>query len=157
MRHRFVLVLAWAHVPALAAVGLLLGSPVSEVAIASLTLIALATVGAVARNRALAAAAVALALITSSGVLVYLTDGVAAAHLHFFLVITAVSFYRDWRILAVAASYAIAYQFSAGLVAMTERPMHRAFSASLRPMLPKPTIPSVWPSIRRSFGPACNW
>lgn len=120
MRHRFVLVLAWAHVPALAAVGLLLGSPVSEVAIASLTLIALATVGAVARNRALAAAAVAFALITSSGVLVYLTDGVAAAHLHFFLVITAVSFYRDWRILAVAASYAIAYQFSAGLVAMTE-------------------------------------
>ena len=42
------------------------------------------------------------------------------------------------------------------LVAMTRSPMPRAFSASLRPMLPRPTMPSVWPSIRRSVGPACK-
>jgi PAS domain S-box-containing protein len=120
IRHRFVLVLAWAHVPTLAATGLLLGAPVSEVAIASLTLIALLTVGTIVRNRALAAASVAFALITASGLLIYLTDGVTASHFHFFVVVTAVSFYRDWRILAVAVSYVVAYQFSAGLITMTE-------------------------------------
>jgi PAS domain S-box-containing protein len=104
----------------LAATGLILGKEVFEVAVASLTLIAMAALGTIARRRALAAASVAFALITSSGILVYFTDGVTVAHFHFFVVITAVSFYRDWRTLAVAVSYVIAYQFSAGLVTMTE-------------------------------------
>lgn len=120
MRHRFVLILAWAHVPALAATGLLLGGTVSEVAVASLTLIALATLGTVARNRALAAASVAFALITASGILIYLTEGVTVAHFHFFVVIVAISSYRDWRTLAVAVSYVVAYQFSAGLITMSD-------------------------------------
>lgn len=119
LRHRFVLLLAWAHVPALAAVGLLLGSAVSAIAIASLILITLATVGTVARNRALAAAAVSLALITASGALIHLTDGVTATHFHFFVVVTAISLYRNWLLLALAVTYAIAYQFSARLFEMT--------------------------------------
>jgi hypothetical protein len=42
------------------------------------------------------------------------------------------------------------------LVATICKPRPRAFSASFLPMLPRPTSSCVCPSIRRSFGPACN-
>ena len=96
-RHRFLLVLLWVQLPAMAALGLARGEALQEVAAACLLLIVLATVGMVARSRALASGAVALGLVGAAGILVLYMKGSTESLFAFFLAMGAVSLYRHWK------------------------------------------------------------
>jgi hypothetical protein len=112
MRHRLALIVIWTHVPALAALGLILGVPVVEVLAASIVLTLLATVGTFAKSRATGSNTVTIGLITAAGILVYFTDGLVVAQFDFLLMITIISFYNDWRLLTLGVVYVTAYELS---------------------------------------------
>src|SRR3990170_2836275 len=84
-RHRFLLLLLWTLVPALAAVGLAQGASIYEIVVASLLLIVLAVVGMIARSRGLAASAVVLGLVIAAGILVRYMNGSTESQFAFFL------------------------------------------------------------------------
>lgn len=102
--HRLLVVLLWAHVPALAAFGLVLGEPVHEVALTSLTLVAFALAGTAIRRPHLASVTVTLGLLTGSGIFIHYAGASTSTHVHFFLVICAVSFYRHGMTLGVGVA-----------------------------------------------------
>jgi len=119
-RHRFVLVILLAQVPALAVVGLFQGVSTYEIVIASLLLVVLAVVGMTARSNSLAAAMVALGLITAAGILVRYLDGSTASQFAFYLALVAISFYQDRKLLLTGLAYVVAYHLFAVLVAYRE-------------------------------------
>ena len=102
--HRLLVVALWAHVPALATAGLVLDQPVYEVALTSLTLVAFALAGTAIRRPHLASATVTLGLIAASVIFVHYAGGPTGAHVHFFLAICAVSFYRHVMTLGVGVA-----------------------------------------------------
>lgn len=99
--HRALLVLLWAHVPALALAGMALEAPVYGVAVSSLALVALALAAMAARSGRTVAITVSLGLLFASGALVLYSGGEAFSHFHLFLMICAISFYRDGVALSV--------------------------------------------------------
>jgi PAS domain S-box-containing protein len=115
MRHRLALVVLWSHVPLLAAVGLTFDMPVVEVLAASVVLVLLAMSGTFANGRTTASNLVTIGLITAAGTLVYFTGGLAVAQFDFLLMITVISFYNDWRLLALGVVYVTAYELSVDL------------------------------------------
>lgn len=119
MRHRFLLVLLWAHVPLLAVVGMAMGVPLLEVLAATLVLTLLGTLGTFARSKTTAAGAVSLGLMTAAGILMFLSGGLLAANFYFFLMLLAVAAYRDWRMLTLGVVYATVYQLGIGIAPVT--------------------------------------
>jgi len=115
-RHRFVLVVLLAQVPALAAVGLSQGVSIYEIVVASLLPVVLAVVGMMARSKTMAAAVVALGLITAAGILVRYLDGSTASLFAFYLALVAISFYQDRKLLLTGLAYVVAYHLFAVLV-----------------------------------------
>lgn len=113
--HRLLVVLLWAHVPALAAAGLLFGEPVTEVILTSLTLAAFALAGVAIRSPRLAAVTVTLGLLAASGIFVHYADGSTTSHVHFFLAICAVSFYRHALTLGVGVGAVGVYHLAAAV------------------------------------------
>jgi len=114
--HRLLVVVLWAHVPVLAAVGLLLNQPVPGVALTSLTLMAFALAGLTIRSPHLASIAVTLGLLVASGIVVGYAVGSTGAHLHFLLAICAVTFYRHVPTLVVGVVAAGAYYMTTAIV-----------------------------------------
>ena len=110
-RHRFLLLLLWAHVPALATLGLAIGIPPHEVALASLTLAALALLAMSPRaSDRLSTAIVVLALMIAGFVVVDFAEGATLAHAYFFLALGAVSIYRDRLVLVMGVGAVAIYQ-----------------------------------------------
>jgi PAS domain S-box-containing protein len=116
MRHRLAIVVLWIHVPALTALGLTLAKPVVEVLVASIVLILLATVGTFAESRVTRSNTVTIGLITAAGILVYLTGGLVVAQIDFLLMITLISFYNEWRLLALGVVLVIACEVAIGVL-----------------------------------------
>lgn len=108
-RHRFLLLLLWVQIPALAAVGIVIGEPVDEIALTSLALVALALGGMALRGRHRAAITVSLGLLGISGVVVHYAGGTDFSHFHFLLTICAVSLYGDVVSLSTAVVGVAAY------------------------------------------------
>jgi PAS domain S-box-containing protein len=136
-----MLVLLWAQVPALAAVGLAQGASIYEIVVASLLLIVLAVVGMIARSHSFAAAAVALGLVTASGILVRYLNGSIESQFTFFLVIVALSFYRDWLPLLLGFVYVATYHLIAGFIVSVEASTQSSAAAN----------PVLWTSTHLSF------
>jgi methyl-accepting chemotaxis protein len=96
-RHRLLIRVAWAHVPLLGALGVVLGEPADHLAVevgAYAVVIALAHRGplsAVARSRA-----AALGLLLASVLLIHISGGATDAHFHFFVVLPLVALYQMW-------------------------------------------------------------
>lgn len=124
--HRALLVMLWAHVPTLAVAGLSLGEPVYEVVLSSLVIVALTLTAMSVRSRPAAAITVSMGLLVASGVLVHFSDGASFSHFHLFLMICAISFYRDAVALGVGVVAAGVYHFV--LAAATSDPMTEAVS-----------------------------
>jgi signal transduction histidine kinase len=57
-----------------------------------------------------------LALVTCSGLLVHITNGLIESHFHFFVVIPLISLYRDWRPLAVGLAFVVAHHSVVGII-----------------------------------------
>lgn len=116
-RHRLNVVLLWAQIPVLAAVALLLGEPVTVVAISSVILVALGVAGMVVRSSWFSAFIVTLGLLTSSAVVMQHTGWHPNAVFHLVAMICAVSFYRRWLLLALAVAASSVYLLVSPLAA----------------------------------------
>lgn len=114
-RHRLLLVLLWVQLPAMAVLGLIRGETLQEVAAACLLLIVLGTVGMAARSRVLASGAVALGLVGAAGILVLYMEASTESLVAFFVALTAVSLYRDWRPLLFGFAAVVGFHLIASL------------------------------------------
>lgn len=104
-RHHFMLVLLWLHVPFLAIVGLVQGNSLAHVAVESLPVAIPALYAMRSKNRTIASMAVAFGLLTCSGILVHYTNGLIESHFHFFVMVTVVALYQDWKPLVLGVGY----------------------------------------------------
>jgi signal transduction histidine kinase len=96
-RHRLLLWVLAAHVPALAALAAWLHRPAVPTAIALAITVACVVLGHLARaHRRTASVAVTAGLVWCSTVLVGLTGGTIEAHFHFFIIIGFIALYQDW-------------------------------------------------------------
>jgi PAS domain S-box-containing protein len=107
-RHRWLQAVLWAHLPLLALVGLVWGEPPSRIGLESLLLVIPALTAMWAPNRGIAASAVAVGLLSASGILVYYSNGLAESHFHFFVVISLIALYHDWKPMLVGLVYTTA-------------------------------------------------
>jgi signal transduction histidine kinase len=129
-RHRLLLTVAWLNIPFLGIIGLR-GSiePAHLVTELSIVLVLVAGVHVV-ETRTYKAVLTALALVSCSGLLVHLTDGLIESHFHFFVVIPLISLYRDWRPLAVGLGFVVAHHSIVGVVSPSDVFNHPAALAN---------------------------
>jgi diguanylate cyclase (GGDEF)-like protein/PAS domain S-box-containing protein len=116
-RHRGMVWLVWAHVPMLAAFGLLQGYPLWHV---SIDVAPIATFGGAAmltlRSTRFRACMVALGLLTSSAVLVHLSGGAIEAHFHFFVMVTILACYEEWFPYLLALVFVVVHHGTVGVL-----------------------------------------
>ena len=119
-RHRLLLAAAWLNVPFLLVVGLRGNSDSVHVATELSVVVALLAGVHLVETRTYKAVLTALALVSCSGLLVHLTDGLIESHFHFFVVIPLISLYRDWRPLAVGLAFVVAHHSIVGVVSPSD-------------------------------------
>src|SRR3954469_7381392 len=117
-RHKTIVMVLAAHVPALLAFGLLRGYALGHM---------LFDIGPVVMLSALAMAkrfplrwrmvSACTGLITCSALLVHLWDGVIEAHFHFFVVIGLLTLYQDWVPFLLAIGYVVLHHGVMGVLA----------------------------------------
>ena len=106
VRHRAILAVVAAHVAGTAAFGFYMGVPVAQ-AVFEPTLIGLLGLAAAwdAISRRARGALAALALVTSSAVIVQFSGGYIEAHFHFFVILAVIAAYQDWIPFLLAILY----------------------------------------------------
>lgn len=109
-RHRGIVTLLWLHVAALAAYGAWRDVPalhvVQEAAAVAVFAVLATTRQASDKVRMLTAT---LGLMTSSAVLVHLSDGSIEAHFHFFVMVAVISLYQTWPPFLLAVAFVVAH------------------------------------------------
>ncbi len=96
-RHRLMLWVLGAHVPALVALGLALGYAPRTAVFVAIAPLAAVTLGYLLRHhRRTSSVAVTAGLVYCSAALVGLTHGTIEAHFHFFVIIGFIAIYQDW-------------------------------------------------------------
>jgi signal transduction histidine kinase len=96
-RHRLLLWVLAAHVPALAALAVWLHRPALPTVVALAITVVCLVLGQLSRShRRTASVAVTAGLVWCSTVLVGLTGGTIEAHFHFFIIIGFIALYQDW-------------------------------------------------------------
>jgi signal transduction histidine kinase len=107
-RHRALLVLLWLHAVLVPLWGVErgfgLGHSLLEAGAIAVCAAAATLVGS---RRSGGPVLVALGLLTSSAVIVHLSDGVIEAHFHFFVVVVLLTLYEDWMIFLLAAAFVV--------------------------------------------------
>src|SRR3954463_12604072 len=117
-RHRTIVTVLAAHVPALFAFGVARGYALGHVSIdigPVVLLSALATAKRVPLRWRMVAACTGL--VTCSAMLVHLWGGVIEAHFHFFVVIGLLTLYQDWVPFLLAIAYVIVHHGVMGVIA----------------------------------------
>jgi diguanylate cyclase (GGDEF)-like protein/PAS domain S-box-containing protein len=96
-RHHAMTTLVWLHAVGLFIYGLARGYPVWHMCIDTLPIATFAAAaGLHRRSRRFRACMVSLGLLTSSAILVHLTDGSTESHFHFFVMVTVLATYEEW-------------------------------------------------------------
>jgi diguanylate cyclase (GGDEF)-like protein len=107
-RHRGMLLLLFAHLPALAVFALARANAPLHVAIEVLPVAGLAALAASPRlDRGARSALVAMGLLTCSALLVHIWDGRTEAHFHFFVVLSMLALDEDWVPYGLAVGYVL--------------------------------------------------
>ena len=114
-RHRWILTILWLHVPGVFAFALVRGNsrrtPSSRrSAVAAFALISTQS----QRFRRLSTVSAAVGLLTSSAVLVHLSEGSIEIHFHFFVMVGVVTLYQDWWPFLAAIGYVVVQHGVAG-------------------------------------------
>jgi diguanylate cyclase (GGDEF)-like protein len=116
-RHRMIVAVLVAHVPALLVFGVARGYPLWHVLIDVAPIIMLAGLAMLPRTplrwRMVAAC---LGLVTCSAMLVHLWGGVIEAHFHFFVMIGLLTLYQDWLPFLVAIGYVVVHHGAFGVL-----------------------------------------
>jgi signal transduction histidine kinase len=112
-RHRGIVVLLWAHVVGLAAIGVAVGEPIVTCVLAP-GIVATLTAGAMwgRLSQTVRALMATLGLLSSSAILVHLFDGLIEAHFHFFLTVAVVSLYQSWRPYLLAVGFVLVHHLA---------------------------------------------
>jgi diguanylate cyclase len=117
-RHRTIVWLLWAHVPALLALGIFMGQPLlhtlQEVGIVA---IAAWVAGSERYGTKLRVVAASMGLITCSAIVVHISGGYIEAHFHFFVMIGVLTLYQDWIPFLVAIGYVVLHHGVGGVLA----------------------------------------
>ena len=116
-RHRGILILLWAHVPALLLFALARGrtlphAVVDVVFIAGLAFVARRTRG----RRRMSTVFASLGLMLCSATLVHLSGGVIEAHFHFFVMVGVVVLYQDWWPFLIAITFVVLHHGVVGVL-----------------------------------------
>ncbi|HVE62378.1 MAG TPA: EAL domain-containing protein [Mycobacteriales bacterium] len=107
-RHRGILALLWAHVPAIALFARLTGNSWSHTALEAGAIGVIAGVAtAIRRNRTAAAGTTTAALLLCSSMLVHLSGGLIELHFHFFVMIAVVTLYEAWTPFLVGLGFVL--------------------------------------------------
>jgi diguanylate cyclase (GGDEF)-like protein len=116
-RHRWILALLWAHVPAIAAFALVRGYGPRHAVFEMAPVVALATFASFSKGgRGLRAGMAAAGLMSCSAVLVHLSGGLIEMHFHFFVMIGVLTMYQDWFPFLVAIGYVVVHHGVMGVV-----------------------------------------
>jgi diguanylate cyclase (GGDEF)-like protein len=117
-RHRWLVGIGYAHLPALLLVGTAWGVGTSHL-LAELTgILGLLVVASVPRlDHRLRAAAVTTALTGCSTVLVHLTGGLTESHFHFFIVVALITVYQQWTPFLIAIGWVVVHHAVLGSLA----------------------------------------
>lgn len=109
-RHRLVVTVLAAHVPAFLVAGLLTDSRLI-VTLGQVSVVAvLAVVAAIPGGRVRRSLAATVGLLTCATVLVAMSDGMSEAHLYFLVMLIFVALYQDWRPFVAAFLYVVLEQ-----------------------------------------------
>jgi methyl-accepting chemotaxis protein len=105
-RHRFILLLLAAHVPAIAVFGAWRGIEATHLLFEA-SIPALLAVGALQfhRRRKVASTLASFGLLSCSAILVHLSGGYIEMHFHFFVMLPIISLYHDWTPFLLAIGY----------------------------------------------------
>jgi diguanylate cyclase (GGDEF)-like protein/PAS domain S-box-containing protein len=116
-RHRWIVRLLWAHVPALAVFSLLKGNGVLHTMVEVTPLITCAvaanTESLSPRVRSCFAGS---GLMIASAVLVHLGDGRTEMHFHFFVMLPVISLYQEWRPFLISIAFVALHHGIVGVV-----------------------------------------
>lgn len=104
-RHRFVCLLAAAHVPVLALLAVLRGASFPHALGEVLPVLVLLGLAQLPGRRTLQACAATLSLLICSAELVHLFDGTTELHFHYFVAVAVVALYQDWVVYALAVVF----------------------------------------------------
>ena len=105
-RHRAILVIIWFHAIGVSAFGVWMGAAPGLAVLEGLLIAAIGGVAAWPRTRRRFRGAVAaLALVTSSAVIVQFSGGYIEAHFHFFVMLAVIALYQDWAPFLLAILY----------------------------------------------------
>ena len=116
-RHRWILGLLWAHVPAILLFGLAMDAPPKHLVLEVLPVAILAWAAGRLRSWPHASAAVtAIGLATCSAILVHLSDGAIEMHFHFFVMVGVVTLYQDWWPFLACIAYVVVHHSVVGAV-----------------------------------------
>ncbi|MDQ1503095.1 MAG: hypothetical protein QOD57_822 [Actinomycetota bacterium] len=117
-RHRSILLLLWAHVPALFVFSLVRHQTVLHSLVEAGLVANFPLAAEVVRRRRRASTVIAsLGLLTCSAVLVHLSGGVIEAHFHYFVMVGVVTLYQDWLPFVLAVGYVVLQHGLAGVIA----------------------------------------
>src|SRR4051794_39935050 len=116
-RHRMLLALLWLHAVFVPLWGVDRGFGVAHSLVEGGAIAVCAVAATIAgARRSGGPLLVALGLLTSSAVIVHLSDGVIEAHFHFFVVIVLLTLYEDWTIFLLAAAFVVLHHGVGGVL-----------------------------------------
>ena len=116
-RHRWILNLLWAHVPIVFTFALVQGETPGHAALETSLVVAFGVLAVVVKgHRRLTTIVTAVGLLTSSAVLVHLSNGMIEMHFHYFVMVGVITLYQDWYPFLVAIGYVVLQHGFAGLV-----------------------------------------
>jgi diguanylate cyclase (GGDEF)-like protein len=117
-RHRIVLAVLWAHVPAVLVFAMLVGEPIGAIAAEAWIVGAMALVATPVRfGRSIRSVAACVGLVTSSAILVHLSGGYIELHFHFFVMVALMAIYQEWIPFLVAIAYVVVHHAVLGVIA----------------------------------------
>ena len=116
-RHRGILALLWLHVPVLVALALSRGVGLVHGTLEAAVVASFAGLATAGRpHRRLSTVIASVGLLTSSAVLVHLSDGLIEMHFHYFVMVGVITLYQDWRPFLVAIGYVVLQHGVAGVI-----------------------------------------
>lgn len=110
-RHRGLRWLLWAHVVAVPLISLLYDQGIGQAALDGVTVGVFAVLAQVeVGGRRTQSLIVTLGLLSSSALLVHVTDGLSESYFHFFVIVAALSLYEDWVPFGAAVAFVLLQQ-----------------------------------------------
>jgi diguanylate cyclase (GGDEF)-like protein/PAS domain S-box-containing protein len=115
-RHRAIVAILWAHVPALLIVGLSthhgFGHSVMEA-----SFVGFLAAGATLKrfDNGVRAALATIGLVVSSAILVHFSDGLIEMHFHFFVMVAIVTLYQSWTPFLLAIGFVVLHHGTVGV------------------------------------------